>query len=113
MFVPVCQLDDVPMGGMKKVDIGSASVVIYRFEDGVYATQRLCPHTWAPLDRGRLEDGCVICPLHRARFDVRTGEVKEWANWPNAIRLLNPLRGERRLKTYQAKIEDDQIWVDA
>ena len=39
---------------------------------------------------GKIVDGCKVqCPFHRARFDIRTGEVIDWANFPPGIQLLN------------------------
>ncbi len=32
-----------------------------------------CPHFGGPLDEAPIEDGCVTCPWHGYRFDVRTG----------------------------------------
>jgi len=32
-----------------------------------------CPHRGGPLDDAPVEDGCVACPWHGYRFDVRTG----------------------------------------
>jgi hypothetical protein len=32
-----------------------------------------CPHFGGPLDDAPIEDGCVTCPWHGYRFDVRTG----------------------------------------
>ncbi|HXJ35950.1 MAG TPA: Rieske (2Fe-2S) protein [Candidatus Eisenbacteria bacterium] len=33
----------------------------------------VCPHLGGPLDGAAVEDGCVTCPWHGYRFDVRTG----------------------------------------
>lgn len=33
----------------------------------------VCPHLGGPLDDAPVEDGCVRCPWHGYRFDVRTG----------------------------------------
>jgi hypothetical protein len=33
----------------------------------------VCPHRGGPLELARLEDGCITCPWHGYRFDVRTG----------------------------------------
>ncbi|MDQ2779845.1 MAG: Rieske (2Fe-2S) protein [Pseudomonadota bacterium] len=33
----------------------------------------VCPHWLGPLDAALVEDGCVRCPWHGYRFDVRTG----------------------------------------
>jgi len=42
--------------------------------DGVrlqYGT--VCPHLGGPLDDAPVADGCITCPWHGYRFDVRTG----------------------------------------
>jgi nitrite reductase/ring-hydroxylating ferredoxin subunit len=47
--------------------------------DGRYfAVSRRCRHQLADLSEGRLDaDGCLVCPWHQARYDVRTGEMVE------------------------------------
>lgn len=39
-----------------------------------------CPHMLGPLDEGVIEDGCVICPWHGYRFDLRTGRSVDGKN---------------------------------
>ena len=34
----------------------------------------VCPHLGGPLDDAPIEAGCITCPWHGYRFDVRTGE---------------------------------------
>ena len=51
------------------------------------------------------------CPLHRARFDIRTGKVCEWANFPPGIQLLNVVRSEKALKTYKVSVKDGEVRV--
>jgi 3-phenylpropionate/trans-cinnamate dioxygenase ferredoxin subunit len=53
----------------------------------------------------------VQCPFHKARFDIRTGEVIDWANFPPGIQLLNALRGEKALKTYKVSVRDGEVRV--
>ncbi len=45
--------------------------------DGEYfAVSRRCRHQLADLSEGSLDaDGCLVCPWHQSRFDVRTGEM--------------------------------------
>jgi nitrite reductase/ring-hydroxylating ferredoxin subunit len=43
-------------------------------DGGRYAVAAVCPHLGGPLDRVQVEDGCLVCPWHGYRFDVRTGE---------------------------------------
>jgi 3-phenylpropionate/trans-cinnamate dioxygenase ferredoxin subunit len=54
----------------------------------------------------------VQCPLHRARFDIRTGEVIEWANFPPGVQLLNALRGEKALSTFPVTVKNGDIMVE-
>ena len=108
----VCHEDDLPVGGMKAVRLGDKGVVVYRLEDGFYATQASCTHMFAPLSRGKVVEGCQVrCPLHRARFDIRTGEVVEWANFPPGVQLLNALRREKALKTYPVSVVKGEVRV--
>ena len=109
----VCSTNDVGVGNMKSFQVASETILIYHLADGFYATQQRCTHTLAPLSRGSvLEDGVVQCPLHRARFNIRTGEVVRWANFPPGIQFLNVARGEKALKTYSVSVEDDQGFVE-
>jgi len=109
----ICTTDEVAVGDKKFFLVGKESVIVYHLEDGYYATQRYCSHTFAPLDGGKLVEGCQIqCPFHRARFDVRSGAVVQWANFPPGIQLLNALRDEKPLKTYPVKVRDGQIFID-
>ncbi|MBX3703957.1 MAG: Rieske 2Fe-2S domain-containing protein [Steroidobacteraceae bacterium] len=103
---------DLPVGSMKAFRAGQERVVVYHLKGGFYATQAQCTHTFGPLARGEIVDGCQVrCPLHRARFDIATGQVVEWANFPPGIQLLDALRGERALRTYPVKVKDGKIMV--
>ena len=108
----VCREDELPVGQMKAVRLEGTGVLVYHLEDGFYATQANCTHTFAPLAMGKILDGCKVqCPLHRARFDIRTGEVVDWANFPPGIQVLNVVRGEKKLKTYKVSVKDGDVRV--
>ncbi len=103
---------ELPVGSMKAFNAGGVRVVVYHLKDGFFATQAQCTHTFGPLARGEIVDGCQVrCPLHRARFDIATGRVVEWANFPPGIQLLNAVRGEKSLRTYPVRIHDGTIMV--
>lgn len=78
---------------------GEAKIALFKVDGGVYATGNVCTHDYALLTDGFLEDGCIECPLHAARFDVRTGAV---ACGP----ACEPL------KTYPIQIRDGEVWAD-
>lgn len=110
----VCKLDELALGEMKSIKFDNHKIAVYHLKDGIYATQSSCTHVFANLTKGEIVDDCKVqCPLHRAQFDIRTGEVIEWANFPPGIQLLNVVRGEKALKTYPVVIEDDLIKVEA
>lgn len=109
----VCKESDLSVGQMKPFKVGDTSILVYRLADGVYATQNNCTHVFAPLTRGKIIDGERIrCPLHRAEFDIRTGAVCKWANFPPGIQLLNAIRSEKALKTYRATVDAGDIVVE-
>ena len=106
-------VSDIPVGEMARFKLGGESVVVYHLEDGFYATQGRCTHTFGPLHRGKIvERDKVQCPVHHARFDIRSGEVDTWANFPPGIQLLNLVRSEKALKTFAVTVEDGQVFVE-
>jgi nitrite reductase/ring-hydroxylating ferredoxin subunit len=41
-----------------------------------FAVSRRCRHQLADLSDGRVDaDGCLVCPWHGARYDVRSGRM--------------------------------------
>ncbi len=56
--------------------LGDEPVLLVHAKDGtVHAVHNICSHAYAKMDEGRLRGNRVICPLHGASFDVRTGAV--------------------------------------
>jgi 3-phenylpropionate/trans-cinnamate dioxygenase ferredoxin subunit len=65
----------VPMGAMIAVETEVGEIVICHTSEGWFALQNLCTHAYAKLNEGRLRGVRLICPLHGASFDCRTGAV--------------------------------------
>jgi 3-phenylpropionate/trans-cinnamate dioxygenase ferredoxin subunit len=108
----VCRVDEIKKGQMKAFTVAGERIVLYHLQDGYYATQASCTHMFAPLAKGKIVDGCrVQCPFHRARFDIRTGEVIDWANFPPGIQVFNIVRSEKALKTYKVSVRDGEVRV--
>jgi 3-phenylpropionate/trans-cinnamate dioxygenase ferredoxin subunit len=109
----VCRSDELGIGQMKAFTVAGKKIALYHLSDGFFATQANCTHVFAPLARGKLiEDHTVQCPLHRARFDIRTGQVVDWANFPPGIQMLNAVRGAKALRTFKVGIVDGSVQVD-
>ena len=109
----VCRADELPVGKMKAIKVDGQGILVFHLEDGFYATQSSCTHMFAPLARGKIIDGCRIqCPFHRARFDIRSGKVVDWANFPPGVQLLNVVRGEKALATYAVSVVKGTVQVE-
>jgi len=62
-------------GQMTSVDVEGETLLLCRIESRYYALRDRCTHAEQALSEGRLRGPTVYCPLHGARFDVRTGKV--------------------------------------
>ena len=68
-------LSQLAEGKMVGVELGGRSVVVCRTKEGVSALDNVCSHAYALMHEGRLRGNRLICPLHGASFDCRTGAV--------------------------------------
>ena len=71
----VCTVADVTPGNCFRVEIEDEDIVLVNVDGDLYACSNICSHDYAVLHEGEVEDEQIICPLHLARFDVRTGEA--------------------------------------
>ena len=81
------------------VSVQNMKLALYRIDGGYYATDNVCTHQFALLSDGYLEDGRIECPLHQARFDIRSGRA-----------LCAPATAD--LRTFAVKIEGADILAD-
>lgn len=72
-FHPVMKAADVPAKTAYCTQIEGVGVVLCRVQDDIFAVVNQCSHALATFDGGRLRGYRLICPLHGAGFDVRTG----------------------------------------
>ena len=76
-YVTVAKLADVPDGTAKAVTVGDRDIAICNADGRICAIDNICTHDEGSLDEGELDGFEIECPIHGARFDVRTGEVTE------------------------------------
>ena len=69
----------IPAAQLPRGEVGRAGTWAVGNRDGEYcAVSRRCRHQLADLSEGSLDaDGCLVCPWHQAKYDVRTGEMVE------------------------------------
>jgi nitrite reductase (NADH) small subunit len=76
--VPLCRLDDLPVGLGRSFRVGDQLVAVFKSRAGrVFAVDGVCPHKGGPLADGMLLGESVVCPLHAYRFDGATGECDQ------------------------------------
>lgn len=61
-------------GEVVVVDVDHVNVAVVDPGDGLVAFDETCTHRECPLSEGSIVDGAVICPCHKSRFDLRTGQ---------------------------------------
>src|SRR5437870_13514589 len=95
----VAQLDALGDGDVVAVDVDGMPIALYRIDEAIYATEGMCTHATGLLADGWVEDGAIECPLHQARFDIRTGKA-----------LCEPATED--LRTYPVKVEGADVLID-
>ena len=67
---------DLPPSGVVEVETEQHGTLAVGVVDGEpFAVSNVCRHQFAKLGQGQIRKGCLECPWHRARYDVRTGEM--------------------------------------
>jgi NAD(P)H-dependent nitrite reductase small subunit len=97
-WVRVCRADEIRPDEGKGVVVNGIQLGLYRLQDGCFALGDVCSHAYALLSTGFVEDDAVECPLHQARFEIRTG------------RSLDDIAPED-VKAYPVKVEAGEVYV--
>ena len=95
-----CATEDLAPGSSMTVP-GEPDIALFRNEAGdFFATEDNCTHEdWSLGTDSDLDDEEVTCPLHMARFDIRTGKP---LCFPATIAL----------KTFEVEVDGDgQVFV--
>ncbi len=105
----VCRTADVDRGALKGFIVKEQQILVANIDGQFFAVDAICPHMNGYLPSGKLENGVVICPVHRARYDVKTGKLVK-----NVDMLVKMATGHsaKDLKAYAVKVEGDDILID-
>jgi nitrite reductase (NADH) small subunit len=97
---PVCQLDDIPRLGARRVRREKgADVALFRTQDDrVFALLDRCPHRAGPLSQGLVFGTSVACPLHGWTIGLDNGQAQA----PD----------EGCTTTFSVKLEGQQVLLD-
>ena len=98
-FVKVADLQEIPPGGSKLVEVDTVRVALFNLDGAIHAIEDVCTHDGGPLVEGTVVNGCEVqCPRHGARFDIRTGAA---VHFP----AFEPTQ------TYPVRVENGAIWI--
>ncbi len=100
----VLALKDLSPGAKKTVKIDDTEILLLNHDGTVLAVEAKCPHAGAPLEKGAVCNGRLVCPWHMGTFAL-TG------NAPVGTLLEPPPL--RALKTYPVRVEDDNIFASS
>jgi len=74
-WVDVAKQDELLAGEYRVVDVDDVDVVVFHIDGAFYALEDVCTHDGAELSGGHIEDACIVCPRHGAKFSIKTGEA--------------------------------------
>jgi nitrite reductase/ring-hydroxylating ferredoxin subunit len=79
---PAPPVDVGPLADLRQrlpliVDVDGEPFRILEIDGELIAHAATCPHWLGPLAQAPVRDGCVTCPWHGYRFDVRTGAAAD------------------------------------
>jgi 3-phenylpropionate/trans-cinnamate dioxygenase ferredoxin subunit len=99
-FEAVASVRDLNEGAiLQRVRSGGDAVCLVRQNGEISALSDICTHQHFSMSLGDLlQDGTLQCAWHGARYDCRTGEVKQ-------VPAVSPL------PVFQVRLEGDQIMV--
>ena len=121
--VKVGTVADFSDGELHSVDAGGTKVIVGQVDGSLYAARNHCPHLGLSLTTGpggkHFADGEVTCPWHNSRFDLCTGENRDWApgfagrdmpRWSRKVIALG--RKPAPLRTYAVTVEGEDVFVE-
>ena len=98
-WIKACDTKKVPSGELFGFDHNDKKILLANLDGKIYATDRICTHAEADLSTGILSEEGIRCPLHLSVFNLENGSPQ------------NP-PAEESLKTYNVKLEENEIFVE-
>ena len=85
-------------GAGRSRDAAGLRLAIFRTAVEVVALSGRCPHAGGSLGHGWIEEGEVVCPLHRWRFRLADGRC-------------TTIRGDS-VHRFRCEVRGDEVWVE-
>lgn len=90
---------DLCQNKIQCINLDDKQFVLIYHSDEFYLLDNHCPHKAAALCEGEIHGDEILCPWHKARFNIKTG------------RGLSPLAGNG-VKSWPLSLKDGELMVD-
>lgn len=75
MFIKVARTSESENQQAKCVEVEGKRLAVFNLNGDFYAIDDTCTHRGGSLSEGSIEGEEVICPLHGARFSIKSGDA--------------------------------------
>jgi len=79
--------------------VNGIDIAICRFRDEYFAIKNHCSHSDSTFEGGRMRGYRIMCPLHGATFDIRSGEA-------------TGAPAKRPIETFPVRVNEGMVEVD-
>jgi nitrite reductase/ring-hydroxylating ferredoxin subunit len=97
-FHKLAAADEVGPGEIKQYLVEGRFVALCNVDGEFHAFEDVCTHQFTHLSEGEFTDSEVKCPLHGAKFDVKTGAARS-------------LPAVKPVPKHEVKVEDGNVYV--
>ena len=105
MLLKVCNQKEIAEDGvLYKFEVNEKRLFVVRLSGVYHAADSTCTHEEADLSLGILNDEVLLCPLHQAKFDIRSGKVISGPSGDDPGTISS-------LRTYETKVENNELYI--
>jgi nitrite reductase/ring-hydroxylating ferredoxin subunit len=106
-YIRVAATGSVAPGQIVPIEAAGRKLLLANVGGEFYAAARKCPHLGYNLCRGgKLDGGAIVCPLHKAKFDLATGKIER-----DPKLLFLTMTAKSDLAVYPVRIEGYDVLV--
>ncbi|QEE14469.1 Rieske (2Fe-2S) protein [Promethearchaeum syntrophicum] len=111
------KIDEIKENQGIKINLENIEILLTKIDGKIYATTDRCGHMSVSLSAGEVHDGIVTCPMHKAQFNIKTGEKIRGPKIPKLLsptkmgKLMNNVK-THNLRVYPVHVRNEEIFID-
>ena len=74
-FETIARTSDIPLNKSQAVEHEGLKLLVCNSSGDFVVVENRCSHQDEPLERGRIRNGYLFCPVHGMRFKLENGEA--------------------------------------